>query len=166
MSSDDGADSASDSDSELHDDSSTLSLTSTAASDSGSAHPTTAPESREQLFAAQLVTAAKKVKRLATVKRIMEQSPFFDDDDVRRVDAEMEAVERHATSMRDTITKQQWPSVRMFITLQHRELEIEAAVAQGLLEPDEDTELFQGLVKKQVYLTRLANEAIEHVKPQ
>jgi uncharacterized alpha-E superfamily protein len=108
------------------------------------------------------VTAAQKVKRLAKVKCIMEQSPFFDDDDVRRVTAEIEAVERTAAAVRDAITKAQWSCVRMFITLQHRELEMEAAVTQGLLDPAEDTELFQGLVKKQVYLTRLATDAIAH----
>jgi len=161
----------SDSDSELSEEGSTLSLTSSERSDSSDSSPGTsvhAPphESCEAMLASQLVTAAHKVKRLAKVKCIMEQSPFFDDDDVRRVATEMEAVERTAAAVRDAITKAQWSCVRMFITLQHRELEMEAAVTQGLLDPTEDTELFQGLVKKQVYLTRLATDAIEHGVPE
>lgn len=154
------------SDSELSEESSTLSLTTSERSDSSAGTSVPSQESREAMLASQLVTAAHKVKRLAKVKCIMEQSPFFDDDDVRRVAAEMEAVERTAAAVRDTITKAQWSCVRMFITLQHRELEMEAAVTQGLLDPAEDTELFQGLVKKQVYLTRLATDAIEHGVPE
>lgn len=142
--------------------SSTMSVTSTDSdtpeSEDNSVMPVMA---HEESVATQLVDAAIKVKRLMKVKAMMEQSPFFDNDDVRRIDDEMQAVEQTADTVRQTVSKQQWTAVRMFITLKHREIELEAAVGQQLLLPDQDGELFQGLVKKQVYLTRLAMEAIE-----
>lgn len=119
------------------------------------------PLSHEELVARQLVDGTLKIQRLLKLKEMMAQSPSFDDDDVRRVQAEVQAVENTTDVVRRGIPRRQWPAVRMFTTLRHRELELEAAVAAQLLYLDEDAELFQGLVKKQVYLTRLASEAAE-----
>jgi hypothetical protein len=49
----------------------------------------------------------------------------------------------------------------LFITLKRREALLERAVKENWLHPEEDDTLFQALVKKQVYLTRLAHEKIE-----
>lgn len=108
--------------------------------------------------ASVLFKANRKIKRLEELRARMVASVYFDQDDLQRIAQEEALVEAEVAATRETVSKQDWARVRLYLTLKHREAELEAAVTGGLIDVEADETLFSGLVKKQVYLTRLAEE--------
>jgi hypothetical protein len=111
--------------------------------------------------AGQVVAADCKRERLTQLLTHMKASSCFDSDDVATVEEEVQLVDRRIAAIHRAVSRKQWKLVMLFITLKRREALLERAVKENWLHPDEDDTLFQALVKKQVYLTRLAHEKIE-----
>jgi hypothetical protein len=122
------------------------------------------PASWHENMGTHLFEAGQSLRRLEQLKQRMEQSPHFDDDDCLRVTQASHVVENRVESLHRMLTKHDFKVVRLFVTLKHREHQLETAVKEGLLSIQEDTQLFQALVKKQVYLTRLAHNQAGEVK--
>lgn len=106
----------------------------------------------------QVVEADRKIKRLQELKTRMLASPCFDVEDVASVDACITAADQRIDAIQQAVSKAQWKVIALFITLKRREAFLEEAVSDKLLLPHVDGTLFQTLVQKQVYLTRIAQE--------
>lgn len=113
--------------------------------------------------AQQVVEADQKIVRLMQLKSRMLALPCFDKEDVESVEASIHAAEQRIDAIHQAVSKAQWRVIVLFITLKRREAFLEQAVADKLLlpSPEADGLLFQSLVQKQVYLTRLAHEKAE-----
>jgi hypothetical protein len=97
-----------------------------------------------------------KAQRLDKLVEQFSASPYFDDDDVAAVTREREVVRDKLQRVRASV--QHIDGVFLLVTLKHREAELESAVQQRVLDAEHDKSLFFTLVRKQVYLTRLATE--------
>lgn len=122
--------------------------------------PTVAVSRPEQL-AIDYVDATMKVQRLQKLLKSMEELRCFDCNDMERVQQEMGEASRLADAIQASVSEEEWKLVSVFVTLKTREWFFEQAVSNSLLLVDKDAALFQGFVKKEVYLTRLANEALQ-----
>jgi hypothetical protein len=98
-----------------------------------------------------------KHTRLVRFLHRVERNQHFDEDDISLVKHEIEQTEDAIQALTRSIAKKEMPFVEMQKTLRYRELLIEEAVKDGLLEVHKDN-VFAELVKKQVYLMNLAGQ--------
>lgn len=109
-------------------------------------------------LAEQISMLQTKVERLDKLRDKFQELPWFDNDDM-----ELLAKEHHSAQFKLDAIKaavQQGENVYLHVTLKRREAFLENAVRQHLLDPEKDKPLFHALVKKQVYLTRLAENRL------
>lgn len=96
----------------------------------------------------------RKEARLQQLQIKLDASPYFDDEDVALVQTQLELVKQKLSAIRASVSKAD--VVYMLVTLKHREAFLEDAVTNDLIAPDLDKQVLQTFVKRQVYLTRLA----------
>lgn len=104
-----------------------------------------------------LIDLELKHDRLKRFLRRIERSPHFDQDDIHLVHAELQETARAIDALTRSIAKKEVPFVEMQKTLRYRELLIEDAVKDGVVDVHKDG-VFSKLVKKQVYLMNLAGQ--------
>lgn len=104
-----------------------------------------------------LIDLELKHKRLQRFLHRMEKSAHFDQDDISLVFHELQQTEAAIDALTSSISPKQMPFVEMQKTLRYRELLIEEAVKDGLVDVHKDN-VFSELVKKQVYLMQLAGQ--------
>lgn len=109
-------------------------------------------------IAEQISMLQAKLERLDTLCAKFSELAWFDEDDVELVRKEHESTKLKLDAIKASV--QRGDVVYMHVTLQRRELFLETAVRQHLVDVDKDYALFHALVKKQVYLTRLANNRV------
>ncbi len=95
-----------------------------------------------------------KVRRLEKFQVLVTESPYFDDEDRGLVSADIEKHHHMIDVLMGTLTEPEAAIVGMRRTLKGRELVIEKAVGEGLLDPKKDSS-FKILVKKQVALLKM-----------
>ena len=113
-------------------------------------HPTS--RSRVEL----VVDLEVKLKRMKQLRDIFNASPYFDLEDVESVTNEVTRTERSIVDLLAPLSEREQHILRMQVTVKHREIIIEKAVANQLLHPGEDG-IFSLLVSKQVTLLKLVN---------
>lgn len=104
-----------------------------------------------------LIDLELKHKRLQRFLHRLERSIHFDQDDITLVIHELHETEAAIDELTASISPKQMPFVEMHKTLRYRELLIEEAVKDGLVDVHKDN-VFSELVKKQVYLMHLADQ--------
>jgi hypothetical protein len=119
-------------------------------------HMDTDPLAHVHAAAEHLFQLQRKVERLEKLVAQLSASPYFDDDDVTSVTRELEVVRDKLERVRASV--RHLDGVFMLVTLKHREAALESAVQQQVLDAEHDKSLFYTLVRKQVYLTRLATD--------
>ena len=100
-----------------------------------------------------------KIRRLRQLRDIFNASPYFDMEDIENVTAEIRESEAFIENMLEPLTESLRQVLRMQVVVKHREIIIEKAVNNNLLNHREDT-VFAKLVSKQVHLLKLVNQSI------
>jgi hypothetical protein len=98
-----------------------------------------------------------KIRRLRQLRDIFNASPYFDMEDIENVTAEIRESEAFIENMLEPLTKSLKQVLRMQVVVKHREIIIEKAVNNNLLNHHEDA-VFAKLVSKQVHLLKLVNQ--------
>lgn len=109
-------------------------------------------------LADQISLLQTKMERLGALREKLQSLAWFDQDDVELVQKEFDSAQLKLDAIKASVSR--GDAVYMHVTLKRRESFLESAVRQNLLDPDKDRTLFHALVKKQVYLTRLANNRV------
>ena len=97
-----------------------------------------------------------KLRRLKQLRDIFNASPYFDMEDIDTVNQEITQTEHAVAGLLVPLSDAQQHFLRMQVTVKHREIIIEKAVANNLLNHEEDR-LFTTLVDKQVHLLKLVH---------
>ena len=98
-----------------------------------------------------------KIRRLRQLRDIFNASPYFDLEDIENVTAEIRESEKFIESMLEPLSESLKQVLRMQVVVKHREIIIEKAVNNNLLNHHEDT-VFATLVSKQVHLLKLVHQ--------
>lgn len=115
------------------------------------------PPSRSVTTTGLLIDLELKQRRLNRFLHRIERSAHFDQNDIDLVTAEIEETSSAIKMLTNSVSRKEMPFVEMQKTLRYRELLIEEAVKEGLIEVHKDN-VFSELVKKQVYLMNLAGQ--------
>ena len=97
-----------------------------------------------------------KLRRLKQLRDIFTASPYFDMEDIDTINQEISQTEHVVSDLLAPLSDAQQHFLRMQVTVKHREIIIEKAVANNLLNHEEDR-LFTTLVEKQVHLLKLVH---------
>ena len=98
-----------------------------------------------------------KIRRLRQLRDIFNASPYFDLEDIENVTTEIRESEKFIENLLESLTESLRKVLRMQVVVKHREIIIEKAVNNNLLNHHEDT-VFGTLVSKQVHLLKLVNQ--------